>query len=112
MVVEAEGPAPPAPAQAAQCSQPGMAWMADFVVWAEAVVPIAVANARNVIASKLFFSLFIFNSFYGIFVWEFRFVIFAALRWSRQVGEYRPIYSGSIKNSHLRQFGRTLRRNS
>jgi hypothetical protein len=37
--------------------------MDDFVVWAEAVVPMATANAKNVIASKLFLILFCISIF-------------------------------------------------
>lgn len=84
--------------------------MADCVLCAEAVAPIAEANARNVIASKLFFSLFcIFELFFRDFG---GLLSFAALRWPRQVGEYPPIYSDSTKNSNLRDIGWTLSGNT
>jgi hypothetical protein len=63
-----------------------MVWMDDFVVWAEAIVPAAAANAKNVIASKPFLIFFCISfSLQGEFV--FRFSIF--LFWPRVLSRGR-----------------------
>jgi hypothetical protein len=63
-----------------------MVWMDDFVVWAEAVAPRATANAKNVIASKLFLIFFCISfSLQG----EFCFRLFIFLFWPRVLSRGR-----------------------